>query len=58
LVDSLPDSVKIGIVMVAMGGSGIDAFDKDNYIQYYENADAWQKGLMNIYGATLTPRLS
>jgi len=33
-----------------MGGSGIDAFDKDNYIQYYNNADAWQKSLMNIYG--------
>lgn len=36
--------------MVAMGGSGIDAFDKHNYTEYYHNADAWQKGLMNIYG--------
>lgn len=50
LVDSLPDSIKVGIVMVAMGGSGIDAFDKDNYTQYYKNGDAWQRGLMNIYG--------
>ena len=50
LVDSLPDSVKVGVIVVAIGGSGIDAFDKDNYTQYYQNADAWQKGLMDIYG--------
>lgn len=50
LTDSLPDSVKIGVIVIAMGGSGIDAFDKDNYKQYYQNADAWQKSLMNIYG--------
>jgi len=50
LVDSLADSIKVGVIVVAMGGSGIDAFDKDNYKQYFENADAWQKGLMNIYG--------
>jgi hypothetical protein len=50
LVDSLPDSIKLGVIMVAMGGSGIDAFDKENYTQYYQNADAWQKGLMDIYG--------
>ena len=50
LVDSLPDSIKVGVIVVAMGGSGIDAFDKENYKTYYNNADAWQKGLMNIYG--------
>ena len=50
LVDSLADSIKVGVIVIAMGGSGIDAFDKDNYIQYYNAADAWQKGLMNVYG--------
>jgi hypothetical protein len=50
LVDSLPDSVKVGVIVVAIGGSGIDAFDKVNYTQYYNNADAWQKSLMNVYG--------
>jgi hypothetical protein len=50
MVDSLPDSVKVGVILIAMGGSGIDAFDKVNYTQYYTNADAWQKSLMNIYG--------
>jgi hypothetical protein len=50
MLDSLPSNVKIGVIVIAMGGSGIDAFDKDNYTQYYNNADAWQKSLMNIYG--------
>jgi hypothetical protein len=50
LTDSLPDSVKVGVIVVAMGGSGIDAFDKDNYKQYYDSADAFQQGLMNVYG--------
>jgi len=40
LVDSLPNNVKVGVIVVAMGGSGIDAFDKVNYVQYYQNADA------------------
>ena len=50
LTDSLADSIKVGVIVVAMGGSGIDAFDKQNYAQYYQNADAWQKGLMDSYG--------
>lgn len=50
LVAELSKEVKVGVIMVAMGGAGIDAFDKDNYSNYYENTDAWQKGLMNIYG--------
>lgn len=50
LVEHLSDNIKVGVIVIAMGGSGIDAFDKDNYTQYYQNADAWQKGLMNIYG--------
>lgn len=50
LTDSLPDSIRVGIVMVAIGGAGIDAFDKDNYKTYYENSDAWQKSLMDLYG--------
>ena len=50
MVDSLADSIKVGVIVIAMGGSGIDAFDKDSFISYYKNADAWQKGLMNVYG--------
>ena len=37
LVDSLPDSIKVGIIMVAIGGASIDAFDKVNYKAYYDS---------------------
>lgn len=50
MVDNLPESYKVGVVMVAIGGTGIDCFDKDNYAKYYENADEWQKYLMGLYG--------
>ena len=50
MVDNLPESYKVGVVMVAIGGAGIDCFDKDNYVKYYENADEWQKYLMGLYG--------
>ena len=50
MVDNLPESYKVGGVMVAIGGAGIDCFDKDNYAKYYENADEWQKYLMGLYG--------
>lgn len=50
LTDSLPDSIRIGIVMVAIGGAGIDAFDKDHYKAYYTNSNAFQKYLMDVYG--------
>lgn len=50
LVAELPGEVKVGVIVVAMGGSGIDAFDKDNYQTYYTNADDWQKYQMSLYG--------
>ena len=50
MVAETSDNVKVGVIMVAMGGAGIDAFDKENYKKYYGEADDWQKGLMNIYG--------
>lgn len=49
LVAEDPD-IRVGVIVVSLGGAGIDAFDKDNYTDYYQNADAWQQGLMNAYG--------
>ncbi len=57
MVEHQPDSIKVGVIVVAIGGSGIDAFDRDNYVQYYQNADAWQKSLMDIYGGNPYARL-
>ena len=50
MVDNLPESCKVGVVMVAIGGAGIDCFDKAGYEKYYEQADEWQKYLMGLYG--------
>lgn len=44
-----PD-IKIGVIVVAIGGAGVTAFHKTKYYEYYTKADAWQKSLMDIYG--------
>lgn len=43
-----PD-IKVGVIMVAIGGAGIKAFHKTEYISYYQAADAWQRSLMDCY---------
>jgi hypothetical protein len=52
LVDSLPSNIRIGIVMVAIGGASIDAFDPVAYKAYYDSSVDWLKGIMNSYGGT------
>lgn len=44
-----PD-IKIGVIVVAMGGAGIKAFHKTEYVSYYQTADDWQRSLMGEYG--------
>lgn len=44
-----PD-IKIGVIVVAMGGAGIKAFHKTEYVSYYQTADDWQRSLMDAYG--------
>lgn len=44
-----PD-IKIGVIVVAMGGAGIKAFHKTEYVSYYQAADDWQRSLMDAYG--------
>lgn len=43
-----PDA-KVGVIVVAIGGAGIKAFHKTEYVSYYQAADAWQKPLMDMY---------
>src|SRR5574344_1868225 len=52
LIDSLPSNIRIGIVMVAIGGASIDAFDPVAYKAYYDSSVDWLKGIMNSYGGT------
>ena len=49
MVEYLPDSCRVGVIVVAMGGSGIDAFGKESYTDYYATTDDWQRSLMDLY---------
>ena len=49
MVEYLPDSCRVGVIVVAMGGSGIDAFGKESYADYYATTDDWQRSLMDLY---------
>ena len=59
LVAALPDSVKVGVVAVAMGGSPIEMFDKDKYAQKMaDNPNEWWAVLArNYYGGNPYQRL-
>lgn len=52
MVDELsktnPD-IKVGVIVVAIGGAGIKAFHKTKYNEYYTGTDDWQRSLMDIY---------
>lgn len=49
LIEHLPNTHRVGVIVVAMGGSSIDAFDKENYKNYYATTDDWQRSLMDLY---------
>ena len=59
LVAELPDSIKIGVVAVAMGGSPIEMFDKETYVQTLrENPDKhWARRANEYYGGNPYQRL-
>lgn len=48
LSETNPD-VKIGVIVVAIGGAGIKAFHKTKYYEYYTTSGAWQQSLMDLY---------
>ena len=49
LCDSLPSNIRIGIVMVAVGGAGIDMYDEDSVALYYDRSADWHKAFMDNY---------
>ena len=52
MVAALPDSIKIGVIPVAMGGSPIEMFDKDKYEQKMKDnpSEWWATLAKNHYG--------
>jgi hypothetical protein len=57
LVDSLPSTIKIGVVPVAVAGSKIEGFDLSTYQSYYASEAQWMKNIVAEYGGNPYARL-
>ncbi|WP_083158144.1 alpha/beta hydrolase-fold protein [Allomuricauda sp. CP2A] len=57
LVEKLPDSIKVGVINVAVGGCKIELFDKDNYKEYVSTAPDWLKNMVAEYDGNPYGRL-
>tara|TARA_R110000868_G_scaffold408293_1_gene690923 strand:- start:2508 stop:3362 length:855 start_codon:yes stop_codon:yes gene_type:complete len=49
LVENLPENIKVGIVSVAVAGSKIELFQKDNFQEYASTAPDWMEGIIKTY---------
>ena len=49
LIANLPDSIRIGVINVSVGGCKIELFDRDNYLTYVSTAPDWLKNMVNEY---------
>ncbi|MBE8720374.1 sialate O-acetylesterase [Sphingobacterium pedocola] len=49
LAENLPDSIRIGIINISVGGCDIQLFDKDSTISYVAKAPNWMKGILSAY---------
>jgi hypothetical protein len=57
MVEKLPENVKVGVIVVAIGGCKIELFDKENYQSYVESAPGWMKGMIKEYDGNPYGRL-
>lgn len=57
MVEHLPENVKVGVIVVAVGGCKIELFDKENYQKYVETAPGWMKEMINEYDGNPYGRL-
>jgi hypothetical protein len=57
MVENLPDRIKIGVIVVAVGGCKIELFDKDNYQAYVATAPGWMLGMIKEYDGNPYGRL-
>jgi len=49
MVANLPKNIRVGVVVVAVGGCKIELFEKNNYQAYASNAPAWMKSFIKQY---------
>ena len=57
MVEKLPENVKVGVIVVAVGGCKIELFDKENCQSYVETAPGWMKGMIKEYDGNPYGRL-
>lgn len=57
MTDSLPENIKIGVVVVAVAGSDIQLFEKSNYSSYVASAPSWMTPIIDTYGKNPYGRL-
>lgn len=58
MVEKLPDSIKVGVINVAIGGCDIRLFDKDLYLDYDDTyPEAWFTNKVSGYGGNPYQRL-
>ncbi len=57
LVAKLPQNIRVGVIIVAVGGCKIELFDKDHYQSYAATAPGWMKGILRAYGGNPYERL-
>ena len=49
LVEQLPESIKVGVINVAVGGCSIDLFDEDKRADYIAKSPDWLKNFCKAY---------
>ncbi len=49
MVEQLPESIKVGVINVAVGGAAIELFDEDNCADQIKNAEQWFKNFCAEY---------
>jgi len=57
LIDSLPSSVRVGIVQVAVAGSKIEGFNPSTYASYYASEASWMQSIVKEYDGNPYARL-
>jgi alpha-L-fucosidase 2 len=57
MVGSLPENIRVAVIVVAIGGCKIELFDKDNYRPFVETAPDWMLDKIESYGGNPYARL-
>lgn len=57
LVATLPDSIRVGVIHVAIGGIRIEGFMPDSIGNYVKHAPSWMVGMLKAYGNNPYERL-